>query len=36
MPKLIASPTTIPCVGNISKVAEEFVGLVNKIGRAHV
>ena len=29
MPKLIASPTTIPCVGNITKVAEEFVGLVN-------
>ena len=29
MPKLIASPTSIPCVGNITKVAEEFVGLVN-------
>src|ERR1035438_9780166 len=29
MPKLIASPTVIPCVGNITKVAEEFVGLVN-------
>ncbi len=29
MPKLIASPTNIPCVGNITKVAEEFVGLVN-------
>ena len=29
MPKLIASPTIIPCVGNITKVASEFVGLVN-------
>ena len=29
MPKLIASPTTIPCVGSVTKVAEEFVGLVN-------
>ncbi len=29
MPKLIASPTTIPCVGNIAKMADEFVGLVN-------
>ena len=29
MPKLIASATVIPCVGNITKIAEEFVGLVN-------
>ena len=29
MPKLIASPTIIPCVGNVTKNAEEFVGLVN-------
>ena len=29
MPKLIASPTIIPCVGNITKCASEFVGLVN-------
>jgi mannose-6-phosphate isomerase-like protein (cupin superfamily) len=29
MPKLIASPTIIPCVGNMAKVADEFVGLVN-------
>ena len=29
MPKLIASPTIIPCVGNMNKVADEFVGLVN-------
>ena len=29
MPKLIASPTLIPCVGNITKRASEFVGLVN-------
>ena len=29
MPKLIASPTSIPCVGNVTKVAQEFVGLVN-------
>ena len=29
MPKLIASPTIIPCVGNIPKRADEFVGLVN-------
>ena len=29
MPKLIASPTVIPCVGNMDKVADEFVGLVN-------
>jgi mannose-6-phosphate isomerase-like protein (cupin superfamily) len=29
MPKLIASPAVIPCVGNITKVASEFVGLVN-------
>ena len=29
MPKLIASPTIIPCVGNITKVASEFVGMVN-------
>ena len=29
MPKLIASPTMIPCVGNITKFANEFVGLVN-------
>ena len=29
MPKLIASPTSIPCVGNVTKVAKEFVGLVN-------
>jgi hypothetical protein len=29
MPKLIASPTTIPCVGSKTKSASEFVGLVN-------
>jgi mannose-6-phosphate isomerase-like protein (cupin superfamily) len=29
MPKLIASPTIIACVGNINKFADEFVGLVN-------
>ena len=29
MPKLIASPTFIPSVGNIPKHADEFVGLVN-------
>ena len=29
MPKLIASPTIIPCVGNITKYSNEFVGLVN-------
>jgi hypothetical protein len=29
MLKLIASPTVIPCVGNITKCADEFVGLVN-------
>ena len=29
MPKLIASPTVIPCVGSMIKVANEFVGLVN-------
>jgi len=29
MPKLIASPTIIPCVGNVTKCADEFVGLVN-------
>src|ERR1035438_1510380 len=29
MPTLIASPTIIPCVGNMIKVANEFVGLVN-------
>jgi quercetin dioxygenase-like cupin family protein len=29
MPKLIASPTIIACVGNIPKRANEFVGLVN-------
>jgi mannose-6-phosphate isomerase-like protein (cupin superfamily) len=29
MPRLIASPTVIPCVGNIPKQANEFVGLVN-------
>lgn len=29
MPKLIASPTIVPCVGNITKFAKEFVGLVN-------
>jgi quercetin dioxygenase-like cupin family protein len=29
MPKLIASPTIIPCVGNMTKCADEFVGLVN-------
>src|ERR1039457_7278856 len=29
MPKLIASPTIIACVGNIPKCANEFVGLVN-------
>jgi hypothetical protein len=29
MPKLIASPTIIPSVGNITKFANEFVGLVN-------
>jgi mannose-6-phosphate isomerase-like protein (cupin superfamily) len=29
MPKLIASSTAIACVGNITKFADEFVGLVN-------
>jgi hypothetical protein len=29
MPRLIASPTAIPCVGNTTKWANEFVGLVN-------
>lgn len=29
MPKLIASPTFISCVGNITKSANEFVGPVN-------
>jgi hypothetical protein len=29
MPKLIASPTIVQCVGNINKAASEFVGLVN-------
>jgi hypothetical protein len=29
MPKLIVSPTVIPCGGNITKFADEFVGLVN-------
>ena len=29
MPKLIVSPTIIPCVGNMTKNATEFVGLVN-------
>jgi hypothetical protein len=29
MPKLIASPTVIPCVGNLTKFANEFVGPVN-------
>ena len=29
MPKLIISPTTVQCVGNVSKTANEFVGLVN-------
>ena len=29
MPKLIASPTIIPCVGNLPKRADEFFGLVN-------
>jgi mannose-6-phosphate isomerase-like protein (cupin superfamily) len=29
MPKLIASPTLISCVGNITKFAHEFVGMVN-------
>ena len=29
MPKLIISPTTVQCVGNINKAASEFVGLVN-------
>ena len=29
MPKLIASPTLIPSVGNITKFAQEFIGLVN-------
>jgi hypothetical protein len=29
MLKLIVSPTVIPCVGNITKCADEFVGLVN-------
>jgi quercetin dioxygenase-like cupin family protein len=32
MPKLIASPTVIPCVGNITKRANEFIGLVNTGG----
>jgi mannose-6-phosphate isomerase-like protein (cupin superfamily) len=29
MPKLIASATSIACVGNVKKFADEFVGLVN-------
>jgi ethanolamine utilization protein EutQ (cupin superfamily) len=29
MPKLIGSPTTVACVGNMSKYADEYVGLVN-------
>ena len=29
MPKLIASPAIVSCVGNIPKRAAEFVGLVN-------
>ena len=29
MPRLIASPTIISCVGNVTKFAEEFIGLVN-------
>jgi hypothetical protein len=29
MPKLIVSPTIIPCAGNMSKSGNEFVGLVN-------
>ena len=29
MPKLIISPTPVQCVGNVSKTANEFVGLVN-------
>ena len=29
MPKLIVSPPIVQCVGNISKAASEFVGLVN-------
>jgi len=29
MPKLIVSPTIVQCVGNITKAATEFVGLVN-------
>jgi mannose-6-phosphate isomerase-like protein (cupin superfamily) len=29
MPKLIASPTPISCVGNMTKIADEFVGMVN-------
>ena len=29
MPKFIASPTAIACVGNITKFANEYVGLVN-------
>lgn len=29
MPKLIASPTIISSVGNITKFADEYVGLVN-------
>ena len=29
MPKLIASPTTIASVGNITKFADEYVGLTN-------
>src|SRR5437879_2656950 len=34
MPKLIVSPTPISSVGNISKVANEYVGLVNTGERA--
>ena len=40
MPKLIASPTPIASVGNVTKFANEFVGLVNtgdaKISITHV
>jgi len=35
MPKLIASPTRIASVGNITKFADEYVGLVNT-GEANV
>lgn len=40
MPKLIGSPTPIACVGNLTKFADEYVGLANtgdsKVSITHV